>query len=186
MTPPRLQRPELVILAVLGALLALLLLAGGAYVYGKHQAARDRLEQVEPRHARLQGLLQSQDQLAAAAQRQTQLMAAYTHTPEQDVTQVGNGALQQLRNLLTQAGCQVLSSQVLPARDDVPDFDRIPISLRIEANPLALQTALAAIESSQPAMVVTNLNLQVNGFMRAGVVPPLAATLSVSVLRRRA
>ena len=81
---------------------------------------------------------------------------------------------------------KVLSSQVLPARDDLPDFDRIPISLRIEANPLALQTALAAIESSQPAMVVTNLNLQVNGFMRAGVVPPLAATLSVSVLRRRA
>ena len=68
-----------------------------------------------------------------------QLMAAYTHAPEQDVTQVGNGALQQLRNLLTQAGCQVLSSQVLPARDDVPDASFRPPAMM--AASLAAKTA---------------------------------------------
>ncbi len=180
-----LQRPGFVLAVILLALLSLLLLAGGAYVYGKHRVVRERLEQFEPRHARLQGLLQSQDQLSAAAQRQNALIDANTHASEQDATQVGNSALQQLRQLLTQAGCQVLSSQVLPARDDLPEFDRIPISLSIEADPQALQSALAAIESHQPAMVVTNLNLQINGMRRAGVVPPLSASLSVSVLRRR-
>ncbi|HRN75291.1 type II secretion system protein GspM [Ottowia sp.] len=185
MSARSLQRPGLLLVALVAALLGLLLLAGGAYVYDKHRQARERLEQLEPRHARLLGLLQSQEQLAAAARRQAALVGAYTHGPEQDASQVGNGALQQLRNLLTQAGCQVLSSQVLPARDDLPEFDRIPITLSIEADPQALHNALAAIESSQPAMLVTSLNLQVNTLRRAGEVPPLSAALSVSVLRRR-
>lgn len=179
------KRPELIIVAAIATILGLLLLAGGAYVYGKHRQADELLQQVEPRHARLQGLLGSEDQFAAAGQHQDALMAAHAHAPEQDASQVGNSALQQLRNLLTQSGCQVLSSQVLPARDDLPEFDRIPISLRIEADPQALHQALAAIETSQPAMLITSFNLQINAHRRAGTVPSLAATLSVSVLRRR-
>ena len=91
-----------------------------------------------------------------------------------------------VRDLLGAANLQVLSSQALPARDDVPGFERIPISVRFEGELAAVQKALAALSAQAPAIVVDSMTLQVNNAVRTGAMPPMACTISLSVLRRLA
>ena len=91
-----------------------------------------------------------------------------------------------MRDLLGAANLQVLSSQALPARDDVPGFERIPISVRFEGELAAVQKALAALSAQAPAIVVDSMTLQVNNAVRTGAMPPMACTISLSVLRRLA
>ena len=178
-------RPETALLAALALLLALALLVAGGYVYRKHQWASARLAELEPRHARTLGLLENRAALEELAIRQAQSVADYAYPPDQDTSQVGNNALQRVRDLLGAANLQVLSSQALPARD-VPGFERIPISVRFEGELAAVQKALAALSAQAPAIVVDSMTLQVNNAVRTGAMPPMACTISLSVLRRLA
>ena len=80
---------------VLGA--AVLLLCLGAFVWwalGVHQRAADRLAEIEPRHARLAGLLQDNEQIALADQALQTNLALYLHPSEADAVQIGNSVLQ--------------------------------------------------------------------------------------------
>lgn len=179
-------RPETALLAALALLLALALLVAGGYVYRKHQWASARLAELEPRHARTLGLLENRAALEELAIRQAQSVADYAYPPDQDTSQVGNNALQRVRDLLGAANLQVLSSQALPARDDVPGFERIPISVRFEGELAAVQKALAALSAQAPAIVVDSMTLQVNSAVRQGAMPAMACTVNLSVLRRLA
>ena len=61
--------------------------------------------------------------------------------------------------MFSRAGLEVLSSQVLPAKAS-KQFDRIPVTLRVEGEYLAFQTALAAMPSLAPTLFVEGFNVQ--------------------------
>ena len=61
-----------------------------------------------------------------------------------------------------------------------------PISVRFEGELAAVQKALAALSAQAPAIVVDSMTLQVNNAVRTGAMPPMACTISLSVLRRLA
>ncbi len=180
------SRPENVALAAIAALLVLGLLAAGTFVYRKHQWAHDRLAELGPRYARTLGLAGSRPALEQAATRQDQTLRQYAYAPEQDASQVGNDALQRVRDVLGGAGLRVLSSQAMPPRDDVPGFERIPIDVRFEGPLPAVQQALSTLAAQSPAIVVDTITLQVGPVARPDSTTPLACTVSVSVLRRSA
>lgn len=179
-----LRRPGAPLLAGAALVLGLLVLAGIAWVYGKHRWASERLAELEPRYARVLGVVEGEQPLTTAMEQQAQVAARFIYPAELDATQVGNNALQRLHEVLSNAGCQVLSSQVMPARDDVPEFERIPINVRLEADLGALQRGLAQIEAQSPIMITNSVHLQVTQ-VGAGGAGPVTATLVVSVLRRR-
>lgn len=182
MKPARAERTALAVVAVL---LMLALLAVGTLTYRKHQWAQNRLAEVDPRYARTLGLAGSRTALAQAAARQEQTLRQYAYGPEQDASQVGNDALQRVRDVLGGAGLRVVSSQALPPRDDVAGFERIPIDVRFEGPLSGVQQALAAVTAQVPAMVVETVTLQVGTVARPDSATPLSGTVSVSVLRRR-
>ena len=66
------------------ALLALPLAVVGVYVYQKYQWAEKRLNEVEPRYARLLGLDTNRDALAQAHTKGQALIAQYVYSQEQD------------------------------------------------------------------------------------------------------
>ena len=175
------------IAAVVIAIILLPLVWGGMYVWGKHTWVRGNLERIEPRHARLLGLESQGADLAGLIQRAQALRTQYVYPATQDDAQTGNLAQQKVRSIFASAGLQVSSSQVLPSKEN-KGLDRIPISVRVEGDMLALQSALAVLSSQQPAIFLEELNIQLVGSLSQAnnrVAPKLAAQFSFSVLRER-
>jgi general secretion pathway protein M len=174
---------RMLLLLMLGAVLVVL--AGGGYiVYDKHLAVTKRMEEVEPRHARLQGLLASTDALARAQNEAQGVVAQYVYPAEGDANQVGNAAQQSVRNLFTTAGLQIVSSQVLPAKAE-KHYDRVPLTVRAEGDLIALQSAMVALSGQSPAILVRGLNVQTVGAVRADTPQRLAAQFEMFVLKGR-
>lgn len=168
---------------VVAALLALLPLAAlGVYLLEKHEWAQQKIAELEPRHARLAGLAASREALAAAETAASARLAQYVYPATQDLTQAGNDAQQRVRTVFTNAGLQVVSSQVLPAKDE-KQFDRIPLSVRLEGELEALQRALAALSAQTPAVLIDGLNIQAVPSARPELGPRLGSQFDLSVLR---
>ena len=87
-------------LVLAGFLIVLLLpfLALGWYVAHKHQWAQARLEELEPRYARLLGLEAQRPDIVAALAQADAARAQYTYPASQDANQSGNAAQQRIRH----------------------------------------------------------------------------------------
>lgn len=165
------------------ALLALPVVALGTYVYQKHQWAESRLNELEPRYARLLGLDASRDALAQAHTRGQALIAQYVYSQEQDTNQTGNAVQQRIRGILVAAGLDIASSQVLPAKEE-KGFERIPLSVRAEGEMVALQAGLAGLAAENPAILIDTVLVQGYGAPNKNGVQRLSVQLSLAVLRR--
>lgn len=179
-------RQRLVLLGTLAAL-ALPVVLAGMYVAERHAGAQSALEQLEPRHARLLGVLAQQGEIERAREQAQALRARWLYPASQDATQTGNQAQQRMRELLTAAGLQVRSSQVLPAKED-HGLDRIGLTLTVEGNLLALQSALAVLAAQTPVVVLSDLDIRVStglGNHQPTESPRLTVQMGLSVLRER-
>ena len=94
----------------------------------------------------------------------------------------GNDAQQRIRSILSSAGMTVVSSQVLPAKDE-KGIERIPLAVRAEGDIVALQGALAGLAEQKPALLVDDMFIQAQGAANKGP-QRLAVQFSLSVLRR--
>jgi general secretion pathway protein M len=186
MTPKNPLRESAVLAATVVALLVPLAL-GGYFVYDKHRWAEERLAEVEPRHARLLGLESQRAEIGTLLAAVEESRAKFVYPAAQDAAQSGNTAQQKVRDVLTGAGLQIISSQVLPAKAE-KGYDRIPLSVRAEGEMLALQNALAVLSTQLPLIIVNELDIQVLGGLgnnNPAVAPRLGAQFSLSVLRER-
>ena len=175
------------ILASIAALVLLPMAWGGLYVWRQHQWVAENLARVEPRHARMLGLQAQQAELAQSLQNATALRQQYVYPVSQDEAQTGNLAQQKVRGILSAAGLQIISSQVLPPQEG-DRFDSIPLSVRAEGDMLALQSALAVLSSQQPAIFLDELGIQLIGSLTQAnhkFAPKLGIQLSLNVLRER-
>ena len=179
---PTISREVATVLITL-ALLALPLVAVATYVYQKHQWAQSRLDEMEPRYARLLGLDTNRDALAQSHEQAKTLIAQYVYPQEQDTNQTGNTVQQRIRGILVAAGLDIASSQVLPAKEE-KGFERIPLSVRAEGEMVALQAALTGLAAEKPAILIDTLVVQGYGAPNKSGVQRLSVQLNLSVLRR--
>ena len=176
-----LSRRDALYIAATVLILALPLLLGAGYIWRKHQWVASELERIAPRYARLEGLqAQAEPLQEQRAALQTQL-AQYVYPAAFDATQAGNDAQQRVRDVLSSAGLTVVSSQVLPLKQE-QGFDRIALSVRVEGELLSLQSALAVLPGLTPVVLLDGLNIQVVGAQRADKPQRLAAQLDLSAL----
>lgn len=174
------RRDLAVVLATLGLVLMPLILVGG-YLYNKHQWAIQRITEVEPRHARLSGLMAHKDSLAKAQAQAVDRLAQYLHPAGQDANQVGNDVQQRIRSVLSTAGLSIVSTQVLAAKEE-KGFERIPLAVRAEGDMMAVQLALAALDEQKPAILTEGFVLQAAAAPVKGV-QKLAVQLNLVILR---
>lgn len=178
-------RRGLWLLLATGAVVVLLAVGAGFYVFQKHQWAQAQLAALEPRYARLAGLRLSEPELDQISTANRARLAQYVYPASQDASQAGNDAQQRIRAVLGAAGLDVMSSQVLPSKKD-PMFDRIPLSVRIEGDLLGLQSMLVVLPSLLPVVLIDSLNVQTVGQVRGDRRQRLAIQINLSVLRARA
>ena len=173
-----------VALVVLVLALAAPLALGGWYLARNHQWAEDRLSELEPRYARLLGLLSRTTELDKGIADGNALLLRHTFPASQDVSQAGNAAQQRLRDLFTGAGLEVVSSQILPAKG-VKEYDRIALSVRVEGQASGLQAAWVALKGISPTIWVEGFTVQTMGQQTATTPPRLSVQLNLYVLRAR-
>ena len=178
----RILRREWIALGLASLLALLPLIALGVYVMDVRRAAQARIAELEPRHARLAGLVAGRAALDKAEAAAREQLGERVYPATQDLTQAGNDAQQRVRTVFTNAGLQLVSSQVLPAKDE-KQFDRIPLMVRLEGDLTALQMALIALPQQTPAILLDGLNIQSMGVTRPEQAQRLASQFNLSVLR---
>ncbi len=154
-------------------------------VWSVHEAAREQLETLEPRYARMVGLGADSARLQTALAQAGQALGRHVYPAGRDVSQAGNDAQQRVREIFSKAGLDVVSIQLLPVKTVAP-FDRIPVSLRIEGEMTALQAALAVLPTMSPTLFVEGLSLQSANALQPGGPARVVAQFELFVLRARA
>jgi len=165
-------------------LVAALLGYAGWRTWFAHQAALEYLGDLEPRHARVLGLGADRLRLEATAERAAKELGRHVYPVGRDVSQAGNDAQQRVRDSFAKAGLDVISIQLLPAKE-TPQFDRIPVSLRLEGEMTALQTALAALPAMSPTLFVEGFSLQGASALKPDAPVRVVAQFELFVLRAR-
>ena len=165
-------------------LLALVIAAGGLYVWDKHQSLLMHLTDLEARYARMAGLVQRRPDILAIEAQTRQQLALGSYAVSKDVTQAANDAQQRIRSLFTENRLDVISLQALPAKEQ-GGFDSIPITLRVEGDLAALQAALINLPNLSPTVLVSSLSIQTIGAVKPASVQRLGAQINFSVFRAR-
>jgi general secretion pathway protein M len=173
-------------LALLLLGLFLLLPLGGAawFVWQKNKIAHAKLDEVEPRYARMLGLTANAAELTQSITQANALLARHVYPATQDVTQVGNSAQQRSRDFFTTAGMDVVSSQVLPVKPS-QGFEKVALAMRVEGSLMALQTGFATMAASQPTVWVDGYTVQTVGNVNAMQPVRLTVALNLYVLRAK-
>lgn len=170
--------------ALIIVLLCLPALWGGWYVWQKHTWATERLAELEPRHARLQGLVASEAELREASEKALAEVRRHVYHVSVDATQAGNDAQQRIREVVSASGMTVSSLQALPAKEDGP-LDRIPVALAAEGQLFQIQAALLALGALQPTVWVESVSLRPAGLAPPSTSPRLAGQFRFVVVRER-
>lgn len=178
------QRPEFLWLLLAGALLLLALGWASWTVVVKHRQASGLLADIEPRHARLAGMLQNKELLAQAESALQANLAEYVSPAEEDPGQIANAALQRVRELASARGLRVTSSQTAAPRED-NGFDRIGLSLRVEGDWPDLVALLRELPRQRPALYTTTVQLGVQGFSAQGTPQTMFGNLELYALKER-
>jgi len=178
-------------LALLVAPLLLVLLAAAAafgWIYAKHHRAQQQLDDLEPRYARLLGMQAQQDEVRQALQRIATVKARHIYPAENDATQTGNALQQRLRDVLTQAGLSVISSQVrIPAAEKTDDaaaqaYGRVEILLSVDGSWHALQQALLAVQGIRPDVWLDEMRIMLLGNLQNVRQPEMPARLQTQLV----
>lgn len=112
---------------------------------------------LEPRVARLQGMLDEQELVMARAQAATAALRERVYAPSQDGSALAAQLQARLRDLFADAGMRVSNSQVLPPRDR-ENFQQVSIKLTVEGSLSALDAALAALAAQRPRILIENFD----------------------------
>lgn len=165
-------------------ILALPFVAAGTYVWQKHTWAKARILELEPRHARLQGMRTMLPELKAATQQAHTTITNQAYPASQDSTNAGNDAQQRIRALFETNQLTIGSLQVLEAKDN-DRFQRISIVLQVEGTLPSLHEAILKLNDQTPAILVDSMNLQSIGSVRPASAQRISVNFNFSVLRVR-
>ena len=170
---------SLILLAVVAPLLA-----AAAYAWHTHDVARARLAELEPRHARLQGIIARQLELQAAAQNAAQTVNRYFYPASVDAARAGNEAQQQIRAAFESGNMSIVSAQVLDPKDS-DGFQRIRLVFLVEGTLSELQEVLLKLKVQSPAVLVESLSMQAQGQPRASSLARVNGNFNFVVLRAK-
>jgi general secretion pathway protein M len=168
-------RPEQAWLLLAALIVIALAAAALTFTLRVHLRATQTLAQIEPRYARISGLLEKQDQITQASQALSASLSQYVYPKDGDASQIGNQVLQKARDLATARDLRVTSSQSQVAKqdNDHPGLDRIAINLRVEGDWNALQGLLADLARQTPAIYQNAVQLTAQGEGRIDAQSPL-------------
>jgi general secretion pathway protein M len=151
------DRPTIVVAISLGLLLLLVLYWVLHFWFLRLDFARE-IETIEPRTARLLGIMQSVDQLGTASTAASGRLQELAYGADRDSATAAAAMQQNIRELMTGAGLSVSGSQILPQRKSEA-FDRLSLDITAEGNIEALDSVLSGLEAMRPLVFIETLKV---------------------------
>lgn len=171
-------------------LVATLLLPLGLFFYlafsvlSMRASYEAQIDHVAPRIARMQGLIERQDVLAASTQRIDSEVASLVYPGSDDRAAVSASLQKLVREILSDAEMKVVNSQILSVIED-QGFDRISVSLAATGELAALDLALSDIAALRPLVMVEMLDVKPLAVSRGAEGSRQRVTVSMQVLSLR-
>lgn len=113
----------------------------------------DQIEAIEPRVARMQGLIEKEDALKEALSGVRSVMNNHVYRASADAEAVAASLQAEARRILANAGMEVTNSQVLPIRKR-DSFDYIGVKLVARGSLTQLDQSLAQLANFKPVIFV--------------------------------
>lgn len=143
----------------------------------------EEVAQLEPRIARLQGLLAREAELREASSTVSAEVLDLVYPATADQAAVSATLQKQVREIFASAGLEVSNSQILPIQEDA-GFDRITVQVTVEGGLAGLDVALADLDRHQPLLLVESLEVwPTRPGRQAEAGQTLTATVQVLALR---
>ena len=177
-------RPEHRWLLLWGLLLLAALAVAATQLWNKHRWAVDQLADIEPRYARLAGLRESDARIEELDRELADNLGRFVYTTEGDPAQVGNAALQRVRELAATAQLRVTSSQVLAPRETA-GFHRVGLNLVVEGDWEPMLQFLQALARQRPMIYSERMQLSRRGSPAPEAPQVIAGNFSLFVLKVR-
>jgi len=143
---------------------------------------------IEPRLARLQGLVEQQALIGERSAQAQEALRALAYPVEADATSLAASLQAEVRQIMDAAGLEVTNSQVMPVRRDEV-FEQVPVKLTVKGSLAALNNAMVGVAAFRPQLLVETIDT----FPSRGQRRPdgadeqlLTAVVQVFALRRRA
>ena len=137
---------------------------------------------IEPRYARLSGLMARGDAILATRQQVDAAVAQLAYPASMDVGEIGTGLQQRIRQLAEAAELRVAGSQLLPVREE-KGFAVVTVTGTLEGETGALAAFLAALAAEHPPIVVEKLGVQAPRARRGEQSADVNVQASMSVVR---
>ncbi len=153
----RADRSTIVVGCSLGLVL-LLVLYWVLHFWFLRQGFADEIEMIEPRTARVLGMMQSADQLEVASSEAGSRLREMAYGADRDAAATAAAMQQEIRELMTGAGLSISGSQILPQRKS-EGFDRLRLDVTAEGSIEALDAALSGLEAMRPLVFVEGLKV---------------------------
>ena len=148
------------IIALVSAVAMLPIAAGALYVLQKYTWGKERLAQIAP-GMRVFGTRDATNRAPRGSQEGLRVACAICLSRYDGRDSNGQYGSAKVRDLLTSAGLQVISSQVLPLKKTRALTEcHWSCALRVS---FGLQSALSVLSSQQPVIVINELDVQVLG-----------------------
>ena len=174
------RRARLALGSSLLVVLALLGLFGNELLF-RYDWAHGRLDDIEPRHARLQGLAAAQERIVAARDEAQAVLARHAWPAESSADRIGTDLQQRVRALAEASGMAISNSQILPVRPG-NGFELVPVSVSLDGTDEGLRRLLLALPAEKPSIQVESIAMQ-GGRRRANSPNYLVVQLTVSAMR---
>lgn len=147
--------------------------------------AQGRIDDLKPRIARLQGLIDNEAALRESAGQVDARLAELGYPATEDANAVAATLQADVRQLFAEAGLGVSNSQVMPTRNE-EDFDLIAIKLTASGGIAALDAALIGISAFRPMLLVESMDVfPARGQRKRGEPEPQNVTAVIQLLALR-
>ena len=159
------------------------ILVAGVMAFELHRRyiwASETLERIEPRHARLAGMLRVQNELSEALHSSQVRLAEFVHPATEPVEKIGNELQQRVRTLASEYGLSVQNSGVLPLTSG-DALDVVAVIMTVQGNAVQLRDLLLAMQRERPVLQLDSVQISMaRGRMAAGA---FTAQMTVSTMR---
>jgi general secretion pathway protein M len=122
------------------------------------QEYAQQIERLDPRIARLRGLVKTEKKLQRAYKKAEAGLEELTYSTGQNSDAVATAMQKNVRAIISAAGLSVANSQVLPVKE-AEGFDEIRLKLTIKGDISALDAALMQLTNYRPLLLIESTEI---------------------------
>lgn len=128
----------------------------GSTLWAQRVGYQREIERLEPRIARLAGLVESESALRQSALRVDSRVLDLVFPASEERAALAARLQQDLRRIFTEAGLEIKNSQVLPSRE-VLGLEHVTVKTQVSGDIDALDAALEEISNYSPLILVESM-----------------------------